>query len=132
MYWWHAAAMIVGAKQARQFGLIATNSLSQSFNRQVVQAAFTGRSPISFAYAIADHPWVDSSDGAAVRIAMTVGRVGSACGTLAVIRQEAPLLDGSADIQLLERSGTIHASLSIGADFAATSQLRANAQLALR
>lgn len=32
------------------------------------------------AYAIPDHPWVDSADGAAVRIAMTVGASGSGEG----------------------------------------------------
>jgi hypothetical protein len=28
---------------------------------------------LTLAYAIPDHPWVDNADGAAVRIAMTVG-----------------------------------------------------------
>ena len=28
--------------------------------------------PLSLAFAIADHPWIDSVDGAAVRIAMTI------------------------------------------------------------
>ncbi|WP_405029628.1 DNA methyltransferase, partial [Methylibium sp.] len=76
MHWWHTAAQQVARGEARRFGLITTNSLPQAFNRRVVQAALLGRMgepPIHLAYAIADHPWVDSSDGAAVRISMTVG-----------------------------------------------------------
>ncbi len=34
------------------------------------------RSRSRFAFAIPDHPWVDSADGAAVRVAMTVGATG--------------------------------------------------------
>jgi hypothetical protein len=132
MYWWHAAATAVAAKQARQFGLIATNSLTQAFNRRVVQAALDDPNPIYLAYAIADHPWVDSADGAAVRISMSVGRAGSGHGTLAAIRSEVPLADGSADISVREVMGRIHATLSIGADVGTALALNANAQIALR
>jgi hypothetical protein len=63
------------AGQGPRFGFITTNSLKQTFNRRVVQAALD-RGPASLAFAIPDHPWVDSADGAAVRIAMTVGSAG--------------------------------------------------------
>jgi hypothetical protein len=71
MYWWHHAASLVCASSARRFGFITTNSLRQTFNRRVVQAAID--SGLGLAFAIPDHPWVDSVNGAAVRIAMTVG-----------------------------------------------------------
>ena len=132
MFWWHAAAVAVSRGSARQFGLIATNSLTQAFNRLAVQAALKAADPIYLAYAIADHPWVDNADGASVRISMTVGRSGSRYGTLAAIRAETARADGSADIELTEAIGHIHANLSIGADVAASATLRANAELALR
>jgi hypothetical protein len=42
MYWWHHAAELVRAGAARRFGFITTNSLRQTFNRRVVQAALDG------------------------------------------------------------------------------------------
>ena len=142
MYWWSAAAAIVSASKARQFGLIATNSLTQAFNRRVVERALAtvdvsdeSEKPdgnLSLVYAIPDHPWVDSADGAAVRISMSVGRAGLALGTLATVRNEIPLADGSAAIEFVESTGRVHATLSIGADVGAARALRANAQLALR
>ena len=39
-------------------------------------------SGLSLVFAIPDHPWVDSADGAAVRIAMTVGEGGERPGML--------------------------------------------------
>ena len=38
--------------------------------------------PLHIAFAIPDHPWVDSAEGAAVRIAMTVGAAGEGSGVL--------------------------------------------------
>jgi hypothetical protein len=131
MYWWARAAALVVAGRVERMGLITTNSLRQTFNRRVVQAALDGAlrlpdaaagglaggsgavmaarsasglvtakpgaamagglvgaksgaatagggAPVNaqakgqIVFAIPDHPWVDSTDGAAVRIAMTV------------------------------------------------------------
>jgi hypothetical protein len=120
MYWWSHAAALVAGGQAQRMGLITTNSLRQTFNRRVVQAALEGHveglnpgtvggsgaqsagasggagagyagplilskaqksvpgiphpgaGRLSLLFAIADHPWVDNANGAAVRIAMTV------------------------------------------------------------
>ncbi|WP_243294396.1 DNA methyltransferase [Geothrix mesophila] len=71
LYWWHKAAEAVRAGRARRFGLITTNSLTQAFNRRVITHATTGKNPLKLLWAIPDHPWTD--EGAAVRIAMTVG-----------------------------------------------------------
>lgn len=58
------------AVQLRRFGLVTTNSVTQKFNRAVVTDALENKG-VKLAYAIPDHPWFD--EGAAVRIAMTVG-----------------------------------------------------------
>ncbi|MFN5349741.1 MAG: class I SAM-dependent DNA methyltransferase [Polaromonas sp.] len=77
MHWWARSALMVTSGKTHQFGLITTNSLRQTFNRRVVQAALD--QGLSLIYAIPDHPWVDNANGAAVRIAMTVGtRAGAA------------------------------------------------------
>ncbi len=69
-------------KSIRRFGFITTNSLRQTFNRRVVQQHLEHKQPLSLVFAIPDHPWVDSADGAAVRIAMTVGASGERTGLL--------------------------------------------------
>ncbi|MBU4519197.1 MAG: class I SAM-dependent DNA methyltransferase, partial [Gammaproteobacteria bacterium] len=71
MYWWHHAAAQVRAGRARRFGFITTNSLRQTFNRRVIEAHLNApKNPLTLAFAVPDHPWVDSAQGAAVRIAM--------------------------------------------------------------
>jgi hypothetical protein len=71
LYWWHNAANAARHSKTRRFGLITTNSLTQSFNRQVIANHTGGEGAIQLLWAIPDHPWAD--EGAAVRIAMTVG-----------------------------------------------------------
>jgi hypothetical protein len=127
MYWWQRAAQLVAVGRARCFGFITTNSLPQAFNRRVVQAHLQGVNGISLAFAIPDHPWVDASDAAAVRIAMTVGVKGrERPGRLLEVVREAPIQDGEAEVELSERSGVIHADLRIGADLTRALPLRAN------
>ena len=89
MFWWEKAALRARAWDpakrtgTRRFGLITTNSLRQTFNRRVVAAHLADRKhPLSLLFAIPDHPWVEASDGAAVRIAMTVGAAGTRDGRL--------------------------------------------------
>ena len=126
MHWWHAAAQGVAIGEARRFGFITTNSLPQAFNRRVVQAALAGDKPIHLAYAIADHPWVDSADGAAVRISMTVGMAGAGDGELLKVIRERSLPDGSSEVNFTAQRGAIHADLRVGANVAAARSLRAN------
>ncbi len=74
MYWWDHAASLVRAGAARRFGFITTNSLRQTFNRRVIESHLSAsKNPLTLAFAVPDHPWVDSAQGAAVRIAMSVG-----------------------------------------------------------
>nr|WP_216859214.1 DNA methyltransferase [Hymenobacter citatus] len=135
MYWWHNAAETVRAGRAERFGFITTNSISQPFNRRVMQPFLDGdKPPLALAFAIPDHPWVEGGDGAAVRIAMTVAEPnGFAPGRLLEVRTEAvPEGDEAADVTFTEHQGHILPSLSIGVDFDSAQPLKANASLANR
>jgi len=130
MYWWHKAALILREGKAIRFGFITTNSLRQTFNRRVVEQQL-GQDKISLSFAIADHPWVDSADGAAVRIAMTVGLLGgSNGGRLLEVIEETESGEDAANVKLLERIGLIHANLTIGADVGGAVPLESNENLA--
>ena len=74
--WWHIAAETVRSGKLNRFGLICTNSIWQAYNRRAIAPHLTGTPPVSILFAIPDHPWVDTVDGAAVRISMTVCCVG--------------------------------------------------------
>ena len=125
MFWWAKAAAELRAGRTQRLGLITTNSLRQTFNRRVVEAALTGDAA-HLAFAIPDHPWVDSADGAAVRIAMTVLAPGAAPGKLVTVTAEQDGEGGEVQVALAERSALLHADLRIGANVAAAKPLRAN------
>ncbi|MBC7821462.1 MAG: class I SAM-dependent DNA methyltransferase [Planctomycetaceae bacterium] len=88
MYWWHMAAEQVADGHAKQFGLITTNSITQTFNRGLLRHHLQGSKPVSLMFAIPDHPWVEASDGAAVRVGMTVGAEGHSTGVLLRVANE--------------------------------------------
>jgi hypothetical protein len=48
MFWWNHAAALVRAGQVQRFGLVTTNSLSQTFNRRVVEAHLAGEARAGF------------------------------------------------------------------------------------
>jgi hypothetical protein len=100
MYWWHKAAALARASQVKRFGFITTNSLRQTSSRRIVADHLRppkGDSlpPLALRFAIPDHPWVDTADGAAVRIAMTVGELAGAdpTGELVTVTDERPNRD---------------------------------------
>ena len=162
MYWWHHAATLVRNGALRRFGLITTNSIRQSFNRKVIEAAtapiteeagrqrsgravpiaFTqrrqpvsgrhvalhlgSRVPLSLVFAIPDHPWVDSSDGAAVRIAMTIVASGNVAGELYEVSDEREGED-EVFVEVRHKHGVIHPDLTTGAKVSAAVKLLANA-----
>ncbi|MDO8788561.1 MAG: hypothetical protein Q7J42_10875 [Sulfuritalea sp.] len=130
MFWWHHAAQLVAKGKLARFGFITTNSLRQTFNRRVVQGALD--QGIHLAFAVPDHPWVDSADGAAVRIAMTVAAPGVGEGRLCNVTAEREGKGEGLEVELAERSGTIHADLTIGANVSAAMALRANELLTSR
>ena len=145
MFWWHHAAGLTRCGAVKRFGFITTNSLKQTFNRRVLEHHLGAQPPLNIAWAIPDHPWVDAASGAAVRIAMTVGH-GTQDGWREMTTEDSvdtPLAywqpgklqtvvaEGGADgdavhIELAEKTGRIHADLSIGADVVGAKALRAN------
>ena len=135
MFWWEKAALATRAGKTRRFGFITTNSLRQTFNRQVLEPHLADpKKPLSLTFAIPDHPWVDAGEGAAVRIAMTVAAPGSLPGRLFTVtgeRRGEREAEGR-DVTLSGQVGKIHANLRIGADVASAKTLRANEGLAYR
>lgn len=133
MYWWEKAAEQTRLGKTKRFGFITTNSLRQTFNRRVLQQHLGATPALSLAFAIPDHPWVDSVDGAAVRIAMTVAIPGEQHGRLlTVVSERAAEGDEAAEVVLLEKQGKIFADLTIGADVAGAVTLKANLGLSNR
>ena len=126
LYWWHKAAELVRTGKAKRFGLITTNSLRQTFARRVVQTQLSATPPLSLVFAIPDHPWVDTEDGAAVRIAMTVGVAGEHPGELLEVTGEQPQDDGSERVTFNSQRGKISGDLTVGANVSATVPLKAN------
>ncbi|MCO7246602.1 DNA methyltransferase [Halomonas sp. Mc5H-6] len=134
MYWWHIAAEAARNGHAQQYGFITTNSLRQTFNRRVLEPHLNdAKKPLSLTFAIPDHPWVDGNDGAAVRIAMTVGRAGEAPGRLQQVTSESSEDDREArSVALSHREGKVFADLSIGADVAGAGALKSNSSISQR
>ena len=133
MFWWDKAAAAVRSGNTQRFGLITTNSIRQTFNRRVLQHHMGQKQPVSLVFAVPDHPWVDSADGAAVRIAMTVGVAGEETGTLLTVTEEREH-DGelAAEVTLRKKEGKVQADLTVGADVAGAVQLVANENLSSR
>jgi len=128
MYWWRKAAELLAAGGVQRFGFITTNSIHQTFNRRVLEPFLADDvNPIHLDFAIPDHPWVDSADGAAVRIAMTVATPGSGPGTLAMVTDEKEGENGEVTVALEAKTARIAANLRSGADLTTAAQLGANA-----
>ena len=129
MYWWDHAADLLTRKGTvlHRFGLVTTNSLSQVFQRRVVEPHLAAKKPMSIIFAIPDHPWTKaSSDAAAVRIAMTVGEAGAKEGVLREVVREAALDTDTPIVELDERVGVINSDLTVGVDVTAALALKAN------
>jgi hypothetical protein len=126
MYWWNQAAHLVRRGEIRRFGFITTNSITQVFNRKVLQQHVDAMDPLSIVFAIPDHPWVDSEDGAAVRVAMTAGVSGAVEGDVVHVVDEREIDDDSFDVMMRFDRGRVHPDLSIGAATTRVQSLRAN------
>jgi hypothetical protein len=129
MYWWDRAAELLTLKGTRlkRFGFVTTNSLSQVFQRRVMQRSLHGKKPVSLLMAIGDHPWTKATrDAAAVRIAMTVATAGTHEGRLYEVTKEEGLNTDEPIVELRETQGRINSDLTIGADVTKAKALRAN------
>ncbi|MCB9626551.1 MAG: class I SAM-dependent DNA methyltransferase [Sandaracinaceae bacterium] len=127
MYWWDIAADQVRHGSAQRFGFITTNSIRQVFQRRVVERHLEdSTAPLSIAFAIPDHPWVDATDGAAVRIAMTVCVGGETEGVRHDVRAETESGDIELEVLLSATVGKIHPDLRVGAAVTTATALHAN------
>ena len=126
MHWWHQAAELTSHGEVERFGFITTNSIRQTFNRRVLEHHLLDpKHPLSIVFAIPDHPWVDATDGAAVRIAMTVAAVNDVTGRLRDVIQENDGDEG-ASIVFREQQGKLHADLRVGANVSSAQALKSN------
>ncbi|MGN6309698.1 MAG: class I SAM-dependent DNA methyltransferase [Xanthobacteraceae bacterium] len=119
MYWWDHAADLLARKGTvlRRFGLVTTNSISQVFQRRVIEKRLSAKKPISLVMAINDHPWTKATEEAAqVRIAMTVGQAGSHEGMLREVILEKALDTDAPQIEFRDLIGEINCDLTIGID----------------
>ena len=133
MFWWAKAAEETAQKRCQRFGFITTNSIHQTFNRRVIESFVAADSirqaKLHLAYAIPDHPWIDSADAAAVRIAMTVAAPGNGEGVLETITHERPMENGECEVTISRNAGRIAANLQLGSDLTACIGLASNAKL---
>ncbi|WP_293920230.1 class I SAM-dependent DNA methyltransferase [Sphingobium sp. UBA5915] len=129
MYWWAISAAALAKSGTRRFGFITTNSITQTFNRTVIEAA-----KCKLLFAIPDHPWVDGTDGADVRIAMTCGGI-QGQPVLQVVEEEGLISDGYGERWVTLRTSLgerINSDLTLGADVDDAVELRANHGLAVQ
>lgn len=129
MYWWHRAAEMLLDEDLKliRFGLITTNSITQKFARRVVKKAMDAKPALSLRFAVPDHPWVDASDGADVRIAMTVAALDEedVDGDLWRVSLEKKTKRGFAETEFAVERGVIHEDLRVGANVASALPLNA-------
>ncbi|WP_235897776.1 class I SAM-dependent DNA methyltransferase [Neoaquamicrobium microcysteis] len=135
MYWWDRAAELLTAKKTplKRFGLVTTNSISQVFQRRVMERHLTAKKPVSLIYAIPDHPWTKATkDSAAVRIAMTVGEAGKRNGLLLETTREDGLGSDEPLIEYVGRTGAVNSDLSVGLNLTRAEGLQATRGLSSR
>jgi hypothetical protein len=129
MYWWDRAAELLTRKKTplRRFGLVTTNSISQVFQRRVMERHLNAKAPVSIIFAVPDHPWTKATkDSAAVRIAMTVARAGSYEGMLREVVSEAGLDTDDPKLAFETREGKVNSDLTVGVDVTKAKPLLAN------
>ncbi len=133
MYWWDRSAEILlkPKSQLKRFGFVTTNSISQVFQRRVMEPYLNAKKPLSLVMSIPDHPWTKvTRDSAAVRIAMTVAQAGKHDGRLMEVTSETAVETDSPVILFEEKIGRINADLTVGVDVTSANQLVANKGIA--
>ena len=135
MYWWDRAAEMLTRRgtKLRRFGMVTTNSISQVFQRRVMERHLGAKHPASLVFAVPDHPWTKATkDSAAVRIAMTVAEAGKKEGVLWEVVREEALDTDEPGIEMIARPGVVNSDLSVGVNVAGAAKLEANRGLSSR
>lgn len=127
MYWWWHSAASVAARTANRFGLITTNSLRQSFSRKVVEKTLQEHPNLAIKFVVPDHPWVDSADGAAVRVSLISVGANSKQGIVSKVVEEEGDGEEGYWIRFITRKGRITPNLDIGVDPGEAHVLKSNA-----
>ena len=131
MYWWYISAKITSKEIGKRFGFITTNSITQIFNRRIISDFLESSNPIYLFYAIPDHPWIDYTDCADVRIAMSACVAGKGEGLLEiVVNEENEEEENYTQVTLKASRGLIQSDLTIGAGVSTVIPLKANSGLA--
>jgi hypothetical protein len=126
MYWWEIAAQKLSLGNLNRFGFITTNSITQSFNRNVI-SRYLDKDRICLFFVIPDHPWIEGQEGAAVRVSMTVATCEpNSQGTLLRVESENELENNSSIIKFQMQRGLIHSDLTIGANVRSMTSLKSN------
>ncbi len=129
MYWWNQAAELVGRGEARRFGLITTNSITQTFNRKVVEKHL-GRKELGIVFAIPDHPWVRETGTADVRVALSVVARGPGVGRYLEVTAEPADRAGLPKPVFTEHQGQVRADLRLSGETVQVAPLSANSNIA--
>lgn len=132
MYWWDRSADILLRPKSRlkRFGFVTTNSISQVFQRRVMEQYLNAKKPLSLVMAIPDHPWTKvTRDSAAVRIAMTVAETGKKDGLLQEVTAEEAVETDSPVILFADKVGNINPDLTVGVDVTGAMELKANSAI---
>jgi hypothetical protein len=130
MYWVSRSGDLLKRGALRRFGLVTTNSITQPLNRGPLEEATSGKNPASLIYAVPDHPWIDTSDGAAVRVSMIVAERGGSEGRLVTIDTASERRDNSEVLGYSAQVGKIAPNLTIGPDPSSALPLLANRAVA--
>jgi hypothetical protein len=122
MYWWARAAEEVAAGRCIRAGLITTYRITSLQNRPAIESAVEAGAHV--VWAIPNHPWVNDSDSAAIRVAMTV-LSGSPMGArLVTVDDEGKVLS--------EQDGArFNTDLTLGVDVAGAAALPLHANVGL-
>ncbi len=129
MYWWDRAAELLTRKKTplRRFGFVTTNSISQVFQRRVMERHLNAKAPVSIIFAVPDHPWTKATkDSAAVRIAMTAARAGTHKGELLEVVTETGLDSDNPTLEFAAQNGSLNSDLTVGVDVTKARGLLAN------
>jgi hypothetical protein len=130
MYWVSRSGELLKRGSLRRFGLVTTNSITQPLNRCPLEEATSGKNAASLIYAVPDHPWIDTSDGAAVRVSIIVAERGRNEGRLVTIDTASERRDNSEVLGYSEQVGKIAPNLTIGPDPSSALPLLANRAVA--